>query len=220
LWALLLVRAMGFSACPYNVQGRMQLDDVKKVLQGLGPKNLKRLAGLRLSTLVLQESRRAKRRVSELKTRYPSAVARELSQHLIEQKKQVAALVGGISGAFGVVGIPADLVAMAVLEVQLLVDIATAYDVRLEFARSREELLDVLGAANGVGALGRASPKMVGKVAQLLFERGGLANIGRAFPLVAAPVTSWLNNRDIQKLGEAALMHYEGFARASAKRST
>jgi hypothetical protein len=190
------------------------------VLQGLGPKNLKRLAGLRLSTLVLQESRRAKRRVSELKTRYPSAVARELSQHLIEQKKQVAALVGGISGAFGVVGIPADLVAMAVLEVQLLVDIATAYDVRLEFARSREELLDVLGAANGVGALGRASPKMVGKVAQLLFERGGLASIGRAFPLVAAPVTSWLNNRDIQKLGEAALMHYEGFARASAKRST
>jgi hypothetical protein len=37
---------------------------------------------------------------------------------------------------------------------------------------------------------------------------------------VAAPVTSWLNNRDIQKLGDAALLHYEGFARASAKRST
>jgi EcsC protein family len=198
----------------------MKLDDVKKAVQGLSPKGLKRLAGLRLSTLVLQESRRAKLRVTELKTRYPSALARELSQHLIDQKKQVAALVGGISGAFGVVGIPADLVAMAVLEVQLLVDIATAYDVRLEFARSREELLDVLGRANGVGALGRASPKVVGKVAQVLFERGGLASLGRAFPLVAAPLTSFLNNRDIQKLGEAALAHYEGFARASAKRSS
>ena len=198
----------------------MQLDDVKRVLRGFGPRALKRMAGERLSTVVLQESRRAKARVTELRTRYPSAAARELAQHVIEQKKQVAALVGGISGAFGVVGIPADLVAMAVLEVQLLVDIATAYEVRLEFARSRAELLDVLGRANGVGALGRASPKAVGKVAQLLFERGGLASCGRAFPLVAAPVTSWLNNRDIQKLGEAALAHYEGFARASAKRSS
>jgi hypothetical protein len=114
----------------------MRLDDVKRVLQGLGPRSLKRLGSMRLSTVVLQESRRAKKRVSELKTRYPSAAARELAQHLIEQKKQVAALVGGISGAFGLVGIPADWVAMAVLEVQLLVDIATAYEVRLEFARS------------------------------------------------------------------------------------
>ena len=199
--------------------GSPKLEDVKRTLRGLAPAGLKRLANRRLSSLVLEESRRAKRRVNDLRTRYPSAAARELSQHLIEQKKQAAALVGGISGAFGLVGIPADLVAMAVLEVQLLVDIATAYDVRLEFARSREELLDVLGTANGIGALGRASPKVVGKLAQLLFERGGLASFGRAFPLVAAPVTSYLNNRDIQKLGEAALLHYQGFARASAKRS-
>jgi len=196
------------------------LEELKKALRGLGPTSLKHLATQRLSTVVLHESRRAKRRVAELKARYPSAAARELSQHLIEQKKQVAALVGGVSGAFGVAGIPADLVAMLVLEIQLLVDIASAHEVRLEFARSREELLDVLGTANGVGALGRASPKLLGKVAQLVFERGGLANIGRAFPLVAAPVTSWLNNRDIQKLGEAALLHYQGFARASAKRGS
>jgi hypothetical protein len=197
----------------------MQFDDVKKVLRGFGPAGVKRLASQRLSTVVLQESRRAKGRVAELRRRYPSAAPREVAQHLIEQKKQVAALVGGISGAFGLAGIPADLVAMAVLEVQLLVDIATAYDVRLEFARSREELLDVLGTANGVGALGRASPKVVGKLAQMLFARGGLTTLGRAFPVVAAPVTSWLNNRDIQKLGEAALLHYQGFANAAAKRT-
>ena len=183
----------------------MRLEDMKKVLQGLGPRSLKRLGGMRLSAVVLQESRRAKKRVGELKTRYPSAAARKLAQHLIEQKKQVAALVGGISGAFGLVGIPADWVAMAVLEVQLLVDIATAYEVRLEFARSRQELLDVLGTANGVGALGRAGPKVVGKLAQVLFERGGLASLGRAFPLVAAPVTSSvLNTRDIQVWGRGA----------------
>jgi len=196
----------------------MQLDDVKKVLRAFGPGNLRRLASLRLSTVVLQEARRSKRRVAELRTRYPSAGPREVSQHVIEQKKQVAALVGGISGAFGVAGIPADLVAMAFLEIQLLVDVATAHEVRLEFPRSREELLEVLGTANGVGSLGRASPKVLGKVAQVLFERGGLANVGRAFPLVAAPITSWLNNRDIQKLGDAALRHYGGFPRASAKR--
>lgn len=198
----------------------MQLDEVKKALRSLGPASLRRVAGQRLSSVVLQEARRAKRRVADVKTRYPSAGPREVAEHLIEQKKQVAALVGGISGAFGVAGIPADLVAMAVLEIQLLVDIATAYEVRLEFARSREELLDVLGTANGVGALGRASPKVLGKVAQVLFERGGFATLGRAFPLVAAPITSWLNNRDIQRLGDSALLHYQGFARASAKRST
>jgi hypothetical protein len=196
----------------------MQLDDVKKVLRGFRPANVRRLASLRLSTVVLQEARRSKRRVAELRTRSPSAGPRELSYAIIEQKKQVAALVGGISGAFGVAGIPADLVAMAFLEIQLLVDVATAHEVRLEFPRSREELLEVLGTANGVGSLGRASPKVLGKVAQVLFERGGLANVGRAFPLVAAPITSWLNNRDIQKLGDAALRHYGGFPRASAKR--
>ena len=196
----------------------MALDDVRKVLRSFGPAGIKRLANQRLSTVVLRESRRAKGRVAELRKRYPSAGSRELSQHLIDQKKQVAALVGGISGAFGLAGIPADVVAMIVLEIQLLVDIATAYEVRLEFARSRDELLEVFGTANGVGTLGRASPKVVGKVAQMLLERGGFATLGRAFPLVAAPVTSWLNNRDIQKLGEAALLHYQGFANASAKR--
>jgi hypothetical protein len=198
----------------------MQFDDVTRVLRRLGPASLKRLANQRLSTVVLQESRRAKRRVGEMRARYPSAGPRELSQHFVDQKKQVAALVGGISGAFGLAGIPADLVAMAFLEIQLLVDIASAHEVRLEFAGSREELLDVLGNANGIGPLGRASPKVLGKVAQLLFERGGFVGLGRAFPLVAAPLTSWLNNRDIQTLADAALRHYEGFVRASAKRSS
>ena len=139
-------KAMALADVAYT-HPAMQLEDVKQALRSLGPAGLRRLANQRLSTVVLQESRRAKRRVSELRSRYPSAASRELAQHLIEQKKQAAALVGGISGAFGVAGIPADLVAMAVLEIQLLVDIATAYDVRLEFARSREELLDVLGTA-------------------------------------------------------------------------
>jgi hypothetical protein len=36
-------------------------------------------------------------------------------------------------------------------------------------------------------------------------------------PLVAAPVTAWLNNHHIQVVGEAALRQYDGFARAAAK---
>jgi hypothetical protein len=36
-------------------------------------------------------------------------------------------------------------------------------------------------------------------------------------PLVAAPVTAWLNNHHIQMVGEAALRQYDGFVRAAAK---
>ena len=58
---------------------------------------------------------------------------------------------------------------------------------------------------------------MLGKVAGMVAERGGFASLGRAMPLVAAPVTAWLNNHHVQMVGEAALRQYDGFQRAAAK---
>ena len=58
---------------------------------------------------------------------------------------------------------------------------------------------------------------MLGKVAAKLAERGGFVSLGRAMPLVAAPVTAWLNNHHVQMVGEAALRQYDGFERAAAK---
>ena len=47
--------------------------------------------------------------------------------------------------------------------------------------------------------------------------RDALSRQWRAMPLVAAPVTAWLNNHHIQLVGEAALRQYDGFVRAAAK---
>jgi hypothetical protein len=51
----------------------------------------------------------------------------------------------------------------------------------------------------------------------MLLEKGGLHTLGRAMPLVAAPVTAYFNNQHIQMVGEQAVRFYEGFDKAHAK---
>jgi hypothetical protein len=155
--------------------------------------------------------------VSELKRLYPSAQARELGQRLIDHKKAVAGMVGGVSGVFGLVTVPADLLVMAWLQLSLLTELATLYGVNLKSERSRAQLLELFGYANGVGPVERSSPKLMSTLAAKMLERGGLHSIGRALPLVAAPVTAYLNNRHIQEVGDEALRHYEGFGKAREK---
>lgn len=186
-------------------------------LRKLRPASLRRLGSLRMEDVVGLEAKRARARMKALRTRYPSAGPRELGQHAIESTKGLASLSGSVSGVFGLVSVPADLLVMAWLQIRMLADIATAYGVDLRFRRARTELLGVLGEANGVGALQRSGPRVLGKVAAVLAERGGFATVGRAMPLVAAPVTAWLNNHHIQLVGEAALRQYDGFVRAAAK---
>jgi len=186
-------------------------------LKKLRPMSLKQLASLRMEDLVALEAKRARTRMKTLRSRYPSAGPRELGQHAMESTKSLASLSGSVSGVFGLASVPADLLVMAWLQIRLLADIATAYSVDLRFRRARTELLDVLGEANGVGPLKRSGPRLVSKVAEVLATRGGFTSVGRAMPLVAAPITAWLNNHHIQLVGEAALRQYDGFVRAAAK---
>jgi len=186
-------------------------------LKKLRPASLKRLGSLRMEDVVSLEAKRARIRLKALRTRYPTAGPRELGQHVIESAKSLGSLSGSVSGVFGLVSVPADLLVVAWLQIRMLADIATAYGVDLRFRRARSELLGVLGEANGVGPLQRSGPKVLGKVAAVLAEKGGFATLGRAMPLVAAPVTAWLNNHHLQMVGEAALRQYDGFERASAK---
>jgi len=187
-------------------------------LKKLSPASIKRLASLRMEDVVGLEAKRARARVKLLRARYPSAGPREIGYHIIDSTKGLASLSGSVSGVFGLVSVPADLVVIAWLDTRMLADIATAYDVDLRFRRARTELLDVLGEASGVGPIKRSGPKLVGKVAAVLAEKGGFSTLGRAMPLVAAPVTAWLNNHHVQMVGEAALRQYDGFQRAAAKR--
>ncbi|XXF78767.1 EcsC family protein [Myxococcaceae bacterium GXIMD 01537] len=186
-------------------------------LRKLTPSELKRLAGERMSDLVQQEMSRARTRVAEMEKRYPSAPPRELAQRLIDEKKSVASMAGGISGVFGLISLPADLIFMAYLQLVLLVDVATVYKVNLKSERARTELLDLFGYANGLGPVHRASPKVLGKVAGKMLEKGGLHSLGKAVPLVAAPITAYMNNHHIQTVGEQAVRFYEGFDKAHAK---
>lgn len=185
------------------------------LMQRLG--NIRGLADTRLGEVVLKETIRARAKIEDLTQRYPSAGPRELAQRMIDAKKNFAGMVGGVSGVFGVIAVPADLLMMAYLQLSLLVEIATLYKVNLKSERARQELLDVFGYANGIGPLKRASPKLVGKVAAIALQKGGLASLGRAMPLVAAPISAYLNNHHIQQVGEQALRHYDGFSAAHAK---
>ncbi len=189
-------------------------------MRKLTPGELKKLANQRLSDVVLTSVARSRRRVTALIRRYPSAQERELAQRLIDTKKEIASMVGGVSGVFGLVSLPADLLVMSWLQIVLLVDIATLYGVNLKSPRARKELLDLFAYANGLGPLQRAGPKVLGKVAGKLLERSGLETFGRALPLVAAPVTAYLNNRHIQSVGDQALRYYHGFRKAHEKRRT
>ena len=186
-------------------------------MKHLTPSGVKRLAGQRLSDTVLAEVPRARVRLTDLEQRYPSAGPRELAQRIIDGKKGVASMVGGVSGVFGLASVPADLVVMAWLQVVLLVDIATLHKVNLKTERSRQDLLELLGYANGMSSFQRAGPKVLGKIAGALIEKGGWATLGRALPLVAAPVTAYLNNQHIQRVGDEALRFYQGFDKAREK---
>lgn len=186
-------------------------------LSFLSPKKVKGLAEEKISDVVLKETARAKTKIEELQQRYPTAGPRELAQRLIDSKKSFAGMVGGVSGVFGVVTVPADLGLMVYLQLALLVEVATLYKVNLKSERARQELLDVFGYANGIGPLQRASPKLVGKLATVLLTKGGLETLGRAMPLVAAPISAYLNNQHIQQVGEQAVRHYDGFTAAHAK---
>lgn len=185
----------------------------------LSPAELKKLGARRLSELVADEVGRSRQRVQALEQTYPSAPQREIAQRLIDAKKNVATTVGGVSGVFGLISLPADLLIMSWLQLVLLVDIATLYKVNLKSESAREQLIDLFGFANGVGPLQRSGPRLLGTAAKAMLEKGGLKTLGRAVPFLAAPLTAYLNNAHIQKVGEHALRFYDGLDKAQKKRS-
>lgn len=187
------------------------------VVNALSPKQLKALANERLSDLIDAESARARASLDVLTQRYPSAGPRELSQRAIDSKKKLATVLGGVTGAFGAVTVPVDLVGMVYLQLSLLVEIGTIFKADLKSDRGHREVLDVFGYANGLGPLERASPRVLGSLAAMVLQKYGLKAVARAMPLVAAPISAFLNQRHIQSVGDSAIRHYDGWSRANEK---
>jgi hypothetical protein len=169
---------------------------------------LNALAGEQFDAVVLGEIGRARARIHRLERQYPAADTREIAQRLIDAKKTIAGTSGAISGLFGLLSVPADLLVVTYLQTVLLVELATLHQANLKSERGRAELLDLLGYANGVGPIVRAGPKLLGRIALTLFERSSLPTLGRAFPVVAAPVTAYLNNRALERVGLEGLRYY------------
>jgi uncharacterized protein (DUF697 family) len=172
------------------------------------PRALRGIANFSFSKLVIAEVARSRHRIAELTRVYPSAGREELARRLVDSKKATASTAGAVSGFFGLASVPLDLVLVTVLQISLLVDMAVLHGVSLKSARAQDELLDVLGFANGIGPLVRAGPKVVGRIAVAIFERGGLPGLGRAVPVVASPITAWLNSRAIKRVGREGMRFY------------
>ena len=188
-----------------------------KVVRQLTPTNLRKLGNTQLSELIEKEAVKARTKVDELQQRYPAAGPRELSQRLIDSKKNLASMVGGVTGVFGVVTVPIDLVGMVYLQLTLLTEVATVFKLSLKSERERQELIDLLGYSNGIGPVQRSGPKVLGSLVAVLLARGGLKGLSRAMPLVAAPISAYLNNQHIQQVGESAVRHYDGWVHAHEK---
>lgn len=177
-------------------------------LPKISPAQLKIMANAQLSDLIVSEVGRAKARIAELRRVYPSASASELAERLADAKKTIAGTSGAISGIFGIVSVPLDLVLIAYLQLSVMVDVAILHGANLKSARAQGELLDLLNYANGFDPVVRASPRVLGQLAFALLKRGGFSQFGRAIPVVASPVTAWLNNKAIVRACHEAIVFY------------
>jgi hypothetical protein len=171
-------------------------------------RDIREIAGRRFGDLVVAEIGRSRKHIHELERTYPSAERREIAQRLIDHRKAQAGAEGAISGIFGIFGIPADLVLVTYFQICLAVEIATLFRRDLKSRRAQDELVDVLAYANGMGPATRSGPKVVAEVARALLTRGGLPSVGKAFPIVGGLVTAYLNNRDLQRVGDEAVRFY------------
>jgi hypothetical protein len=183
---------------------------------------LSELARERLWGIYVGEIGRCRKRVDELREKYPSASSQELAQRLTDTKKAWASTGGAVSGLFGLALVPADLVFVTALQLTLIMEIALVHRVNLKSDRARDEVFEVLGYSNGadtVNLAGRAGPKVLARVAEKLLTKRGLAQLGRIVPVLASPVVAYLNNRDLQRAGEAAARFYGTIRQLPKRRS-
>ena len=177
----------------------------------------------RLWRVYVAEIGRCRRRVDEVREKYPSANPQELTHRLTDTKKMWASTGGALSGLFGLALVPADLMFVTVLQLTLIMEIALVHKVNLKSSRARDEIFEVLGYSNGadtVNLASRAGPKLLARIAEKALTKRGLAQLGRAVPVVASPVVAWLNNRDLQRAGEAALRFYGTIRQLPTRRKT
>lgn len=181
-------------------------------------KNLRELAFRNVDQIILGEIERARPRLQALSDAHPKAGMRDKVEVLIDRKKSFAGTGGLMSGVFGAAAVPLDLVMVTYLQISVAVEVALLYRVNLKSRAAQQEVLDVVARGNGIGPIYRGGTPILARVALALLKRRGWPSLGRAVPLMAMPVCAWMNSRDIERVGTAARLHYDGLAKLAARR--
>ncbi len=166
-----------------------------------------------LEDWLLVQIGRSRARLAELRREHPTATDRELAQRLIDEKKLRAARGGAITGLFGLAAVPADVAFLAYLQLTLAIELAVLHGVNLKSPGGRQELLDLLGWERGVTSLGLLAPALAVRTGKAVVRRSVWKAVGRTVPLLASPLAAWLNHREIQRIGDAALLSFGAFRR-------
>ena len=163
---------------------------------------------MKLRDLIQQERQRARMHIELIRRAEPIASNDRIANVILERWTKVASVEGGITGAFGLVGVPLNFLLVAYFQLALVVSIAEAYGVHLDGEAGEDALLSVIGKAHGIEDIVRASPRILGAIAKALAIKHGLGMLGRLVPLVAAPLSAKLNERDMGRIGSEALRRF------------
>lgn len=171
-------------------------------------KRAKEAARTRLRDLIAQERQRARLHIQLIRQTDPIASADRIANVIVDRWTKVAAVEGGITGAFGLVGVPLNFLLVAYFQLALVVSVAEAYGIQLEGDSGEDALLSIVGRAHGLEDVVRASPRILGALAKALALRHGLGTLGRLVPLAASPISAKLNERDMGRIGGEALRRF------------
>ncbi len=161
-----------------------------------------------LRELIAQEKKRARIHIQWIRRSEPAVSKDRLARIMLERWVKVASVEGGITGTFGFLGVPTNLILFSYAQIALVVSIAEAYDAALDGVSGEEKVLAVIGRAHGVQDLVRAGPRVVSAIARAVALNRGLGMLGRMVPMVAAPISAKLNERDMSRVGQEAIRRF------------
>lgn len=168
------------------------------------------VADERFESWLLGEIGRARKRVRDLRVRYPTASPQELARRLIDRKVRWAAAGGAAGGLVGLAAIPAGGLLRAYLQMSLLVDLAVLSDRNLKSARAREELWELFRSGRAaLRARSEDADSWISRMKERIVTTRGVRILSRMVPVLGAPVRSVMEARDLRALGVEALRYFE-----------
>jgi hypothetical protein len=161
-----------------------------------------------LRELIAQERKRAQFHIQLIRQGEPTASNDRVANLMVDRWSKVAAVEGGLTGALGLLGVPINFILFAYFQLALIVSVAEAYQVSLEGEQGEDAVLYVLGRVHGIEDLVRAGPRVLGALAKALALKHGLGTLGRLIPMIAAPISAKLNEREMNQVGNEAMRRF------------